>query len=163
MNGLIEPVYLAPLKHPFPRWYDANARCDYHTRIPDHSTENYNALKYKVQDLIKLGKLKLEESNESTGVEDLFEAKTEMIRQEEKAPREVGFGKSTILRDEVSVAKDKRDEASGSLTTEGPKERLRKLNKKEEKKTLQHMIRELELMLKVQKEYSAALREEYHR
>ena len=35
--------------------------------------------------------------------------------------------------------------------------------KKEEKKTFHHMIRELELMLKEQKEYSAALREEYHR
>ena len=163
VSDIIEPIYLAPFKHPFPRWYDIDARCDYHVKIPGHSTENCNALKYKVQDLIKLGKLKFEESNGPAVVEDLFEAKTEMIRQEEKAPREVGFGKSTILRDEVSVAKDKRDEASGSLTTEGPKERLRKLNKKEEKKTLQHMIRELELMLKVQKEYSAALREEYHR
>ena len=135
-NGLIEPVYLAPLKRPFPIWYDANAQCDYHARIPGHSTENYNALKYKVQDLIKFGKLKFEESNEPTVVEDLFEAKAKMIKQEEKAPREVRFGKMTIPRDKVSIAKDKRGEVGGSLTTERSKERLCKSNKKEEKKML---------------------------
>ena len=85
-----------------------------------------------------------------------------MIRQEEKAPREVGSKKAVISRDEVSIAKDKRSEASGSLTTERSKERLCKPNKEEEKKTFQHMMRELELMLKDQKEYSTALREEYH-
>ena len=53
-----------------------------------------------------------------------------------------------IPRDEVSIAKDKKGEASGSLTTEGSKERLCKPSKEEEKKTLQHMIRELKLMLK---------------
>ena len=47
-NGLIEPVYLAPLKHPFPKWYDTDAQCDYHVGIPSHSIENFNALKYKV-------------------------------------------------------------------------------------------------------------------
>ena len=80
---------MAPLKRPFPRWYDADARCDYHARIPGHSTENCNTFKYKVQDLIKFGKLKFEESNGPTVVENLSEAKAEMIRQEEKAPNEV--------------------------------------------------------------------------
>ena len=45
-----------------------------------------------------------------------------MIRQEEKAPRKVGFKKAAISRDEVSIAKDKGGEASGSLTIEGLKE-----------------------------------------
>ena len=113
---------MAPLKRPFPRWYDTDARCDYHVGIPSHSTENYNALKYKVQDLIKLGKFKFEELNGPSGVEDLFEAKAEMIRQEEKVPREVGSWKTTIPRDDVSIAKDKRGETSGSLTTKESKE-----------------------------------------
>ena len=95
-NGLIEPIYLAPFKHPFPIWYNANARCDYHVGIPGHSTENCNAFKYKVQNLIKLGKLKFKESNELVGVEG--KAK-KMIRQEEKAPREAGSKKPAILRD----------------------------------------------------------------
>ena len=50
----------------------------------------------KVQDLIKLGKLKFEESNGPTGVEDLFEAKAEMIRREEKALKEVGSENGNI-------------------------------------------------------------------
>ena len=138
-NGLIEPIYLAPLKRPFPRWYDANAWCDCHTRILGHSTKNCNAFKYKVQDLIKLGKFKFEELNGPTRVENLFEAKAERIKQEEKAPREVGSRKVAITRDEVSIAKDKRGETSGSLTTEVLKERLCKPNKEKKKKTLQHM------------------------
>ena len=55
--------------------------------ILGHSIENCNALKYKVQDLIKFGKLKFEELNGPAGVEDLFEAKAEMSRQEEKTSR----------------------------------------------------------------------------
>ena len=53
-----------------------------------------------------------------------------------------------ISRDDVSIAKDKRVEASGSLTTERSKERLCKSNKEKEKKMLQHMVRELKVMLK---------------
>ena len=71
-NGLIEPVYLAPLKCLFPKWYDTDARCDYHVGISCHSTKNCNAFKYKVQDLIKLGKFKFEELNRPAGVEDLY-------------------------------------------------------------------------------------------
>ena len=86
--GHIEPVQLAPLRPPFPRWYNTHTQCDYHARNSGHSTKNYSALKYKVQDLIKLGKLKFEESNGPVGVEDLSRAKAEMIRQEGKAPRD---------------------------------------------------------------------------
>ena len=42
--------------------------------------KKYNSLKYQVQDLIKLEKLKFEESNGPAEVEDLFEAKAEMIK-----------------------------------------------------------------------------------
>ena len=55
--------------------------------------KNCIALKYKVRDLINNGKLKFEESDGPVGVEDLFEAKAEMIRQEEKAPKEIRSGK----------------------------------------------------------------------
>ena len=89
-------VRLVPLRPPFSRWYNDNVQCDYHAGNPDHSTKNYSALKYKVQDLIKLGKLKFEESNGSIKVEDLSRAKAKMIRQEEKAPREENFGKAAM-------------------------------------------------------------------
>ena len=86
--------------------------------------------------MIKLGKLKFKESNGPVGVEDPSKAKTGMKGQEKEAPRKVGSGKAVILKDEISIAKDKRGEASGSLTTERSKERLCKLSKQEEKKTL---------------------------
>ena len=59
--GHIEPVYFSPLRPPFPRWYNARTRCDYHAGNPDHSMKNCTALKHKVQDLINLGKVKFEE------------------------------------------------------------------------------------------------------
>ena len=46
--------------------------------------KNCIALKHKVQDLIDDGKLKFKESNGPVGVEDLFEVKAKMIRQEKK-------------------------------------------------------------------------------
>ena len=55
--GHIKPVQLAPLRPPFPRWYNAHTQCDYHGGNPGHPTENCTALKYKVRDLINDGKL----------------------------------------------------------------------------------------------------------
>ena len=40
---------------PYPRWYDANATCDYHYGIKGHSTENFLALKNQVQALKTVG------------------------------------------------------------------------------------------------------------
>ena len=90
--------------------------------------------------MINLGKLKFEESNEPTRVEDLFGAKAEMIRQEEKAPREVGSWKEAIRRDEVSISKVGRGEAKGSSTTERLEERSCKPNREEENKTFYCMV-----------------------
>ena len=39
----------------YPRWYDANATCDYHYGIKGHSTENCLALKNQVQALKNVG------------------------------------------------------------------------------------------------------------
>ena len=64
-GGFIVPVHWAPLRPPFPRWYNANVRCDYHTENPCHSIENCSSLKREVQSLIKKGKLKFEESDGS--------------------------------------------------------------------------------------------------
>ena len=148
---------MAPFGPSFPRWYNACTRCDYHAGNPDHSTKNCTALKHKVQDLINLGKLKFEESNELVGIEDLFGAKTETTRQEEKTPKEIGSRKATIRRDEVSISKVRRGEAEGSSTIERSKERSCELNQEEENKTLHRMVRELKQMLKEQKNILAPL------
>ena len=86
--------------------------------------KNCTILKHKVQDLINLGKLKFEESNEQARVEDLFGVKAEMIRQEEKILREIGSRKVAIRREEVSISKVRRGEAEGSSTTKRSKEPL---------------------------------------
>ena len=44
-SQLVARVPLIPMEPPYPQWYDANASCDYHYGIKDHSTENYQALK----------------------------------------------------------------------------------------------------------------------
>ena len=87
----------------------------------------------------------------------------EIARQEHGVPRKASPGKAAIPRDKVPIAKVGKDGASGSLTTEGSKAQLYGSNIEEEEKTLQCMMRKLELMLKEQKEYAATLREEYHR
>ena len=104
--------------------------------------------------------MKFEQSNEPAGVENLFGAKAETTWQEENIPREIGSWKAAIRGDEVSISKVGRGKVEGSLTTERSKEQLCELNWEEENKTLYHMIRELEQMLKEQKEYSTTLREE---
>ena len=90
----------------------------------------------------------------------MFEAKAEMIRQEEKTPREARSQKVAIQRDEVSISKIRRGKVEGSSTTERSKERLCELNREEENKVLYQMMRELKQMLKEQKEYSTTFRKE---
>ena len=139
--------YLAPLRPPFLRWYNVNVRCDYHVGNPGHSTKNCSSLKREVQSLIKDGKLKFKESDGLVGVEDPSRAKTKMRRQEKEASMEASLEKAVILRNEISIARDKRGEMNGSLTTEGSKERLCELNGEDEKKTPQDLVQNLERML----------------
>jgi len=46
-NALVEICY--------PKFYDANGKCDYHGGAVGHSSENCQALKFKVQWLIDSG------------------------------------------------------------------------------------------------------------
>ncbi|XP_012442061.1 uncharacterized protein LOC105767082 [Gossypium raimondii] len=49
---VVSPFYLKPLQPPYPKWYDANAQCDYHVGITGHSIENCTAFKKLVERLI---------------------------------------------------------------------------------------------------------------
>ena len=53
----IEPIQARPCRPPFPKWYNVNIRCDYHSRVPGHSIEDCTIFKSKVQNLIEEGKL----------------------------------------------------------------------------------------------------------
>ncbi|XP_058726007.1 uncharacterized protein LOC131597320 [Vicia villosa] len=51
-NQLVQLRELGPPPDPLPPGYDANARCEFHSRAPGHTIEKCRALKCKVQDLI---------------------------------------------------------------------------------------------------------------
>lgn len=53
LNGSL--VKLRESRHPptpLPSGYDINAHCEFHTGAPSHNIDNYNAFRYKVQDLL---------------------------------------------------------------------------------------------------------------
>ena len=54
-SGHIELVQFAPLKPPFPRWYNAHTRCDYHGGNPGHPTKNCTSLKLRSKSFSMMG------------------------------------------------------------------------------------------------------------
>ena len=96
---------MAPLRPPFPRWYNAHTRCDYHAGNPGHSTENCIALKHKVQDLINDGKLNFEDLDNPAKVEDLSRVKVEITRQEKETAEEANFRKAAMPKEKVPISK----------------------------------------------------------
>ena len=54
--------YLKPPQPPYPKWYDANAQCDYHAGITGHSIENCIAFKMLVEKFINMGIVMLDDS-----------------------------------------------------------------------------------------------------
>ena len=60
-NALVAICPAKTLQPPYPRYYDANAKCEYHSREVGHSIGNCRALKFKVQSLIDSGWLTFQE------------------------------------------------------------------------------------------------------
>ncbi|XP_040944254.1 uncharacterized protein [Gossypium hirsutum] len=59
---VVSPFYLEPLQPPYPKWYNANAQCDYQAGIVGHSIEHCMAFKKLVERLIGLSVVKLDDS-----------------------------------------------------------------------------------------------------
>ncbi|GKU89512.1 hypothetical protein SLEP1_g3641 [Rubroshorea leprosula] len=57
--GLMKTVQAAPIRPPYPDWYDQQVRCEYHN-VVGHDTKYCTTLKHRVQDLIDEGKLQLD-------------------------------------------------------------------------------------------------------
>ena len=70
-NSLLVPVSLKTVEPPYPRGYDQNAKCDYHAGAVGHSTENCQALKYKVQQLINAKWLNFKKNEQNVGTNPL--------------------------------------------------------------------------------------------
>ncbi|CAN1132462.1 hypothetical protein LINPERHAP2_LOCUS7036, partial [Linum perenne] len=60
-NKQVAPAPYQQPSPPFPKWYNPEARCEYHGGAVGHLIENCPAFKYRVQDLIRAGWLKFEE------------------------------------------------------------------------------------------------------
>ncbi|XP_052878922.1 uncharacterized protein LOC128285482 [Gossypium arboreum] len=58
---VVSPFYLKPMQPPFPKWYDANAQCEYHAGISGHTIENCTAFKKLVERFIKMGIVKFDD------------------------------------------------------------------------------------------------------
>ena len=79
---LIALSYALPLKPPFPKSYDPNVHCDYHTGNPGHSTEDCISLKQKVQTLIEVGRINFRKPNQSNNLPpNFFGARTEEVKE----------------------------------------------------------------------------------
>ncbi|KAK5812007.1 hypothetical protein PVK06_027401 [Gossypium arboreum] len=57
---VVAPFYLKPLQPPYPKWYDANAQCEYHAGITGHSIENCTTFKKLVERFIQIGIVKFD-------------------------------------------------------------------------------------------------------
>ncbi|XP_016755240.1 uncharacterized protein [Gossypium hirsutum] len=57
---VVAPFYLKPLQPPFPKWYDANAQCEYHAGIVWHSIENCTTFNKLVERFIQMGIVKFD-------------------------------------------------------------------------------------------------------
>ena len=93
----------------------------------------------------------------SAEVEDSFRTKVEMTKQKKETPNEANFGKSTVPKEKVPIAK-----AGSSTTTEGSKERSCEPNEEKEKMVFQDLVRNLERILNEQNEYIITFRGEYN-
>ena len=61
--GSLVPMDIPPMQPSYPRWYNKNARCDYHYGNRGHSTKDCIALKRRVHDLIKDGALAFDDED----------------------------------------------------------------------------------------------------
>ena len=64
-NALVALCPVKVVQPPYPRYYDTNAKCEYHSGEIGHSTENCRALKYKVQSLLDSGWLTFQDQKPS--------------------------------------------------------------------------------------------------
>ena len=60
---VVSPFYLKPMQPPYPKWYDANAQCEYHAGATGHSIENCTTFKKLVERLINMGIVKFDDAS----------------------------------------------------------------------------------------------------
>jgi len=86
-NALVAICLAKTLQPPYSRFYDANAKCEYHSGEVSHSIENCRPLKFKVQSLIDSGWLTFQEQKPNVDKNPLSghaNATVNVVMEEEK-------------------------------------------------------------------------------
>ena len=60
---MLVPVSISPIRPPYPRRYNENASCDYHSGNREHSLKDCIALKWRVSEFIKKEELTFEDED----------------------------------------------------------------------------------------------------
>ena len=138
-----------PLQPPFPKSYNPNVHCDYHSGIQGHSTEDCISHKKKVQTLIEVGKINFKSSNQLNNLlPNFFEAKTEEVRQNILSTKNEEF---------VTISGGIQGRRTG-CTTEKPEKEKKASELQKENEKLQRLVQDMAYMMTEQKEFIAALR-----
>ena len=111
-NALVALCPAKTLQPPYPRYYDASAKCEYHSGEVGHSTENCRALKFKVQSLIDSRWLTFQEQKPSVNKNPLTgHANTTVnVVMEEESP--------SLVRS-MTVMKKPLNEVFGAISQAG--------------------------------------------
>ena len=62
-DGMLVLVSIPPIRPPYPRWYNENASCEYHSGNRGHYLEYCTALKWRVSEFIKKEELTFEDED----------------------------------------------------------------------------------------------------
>ena len=62
-GGMLVPVSIPPIRPPYPRWYNDNVSCEYHSGNKGHSLKDCTALKWRVSEFIKKMELTFEDED----------------------------------------------------------------------------------------------------
>ncbi|XP_016740316.2 uncharacterized protein [Gossypium hirsutum] len=96
---VVSPFYLKPLQPPYPKWYDANAQCDYHAGITGHSIENCTAFKKLVERLIGMGVVKFDEATKAENpLPDHTDSGINMVGEDRRIKADIADVKTPLRR-----------------------------------------------------------------
>ncbi|XP_040955986.1 uncharacterized protein [Gossypium hirsutum] len=117
---VVSPFYLKPLQPPYPKWYDANAQCDYHAGITGHSIENCTAFKKLVERLIGMGVVKFDDATKAENLlPDHTDGGVNMVSEDRRIKADIADVKTPLRRVWKEMVK------RGLIVSEGNCERKR--------------------------------------
>ncbi|XP_052484906.1 uncharacterized protein LOC128039989 [Gossypium raimondii] len=117
---VVSPFYLKPLQPPYPKWYDANAQCDYHTGITGYSIENCTAFKKLVERLIGMGVVKFDEATKAENpLPNHTDSGVNMVGEDRRIKADIADVKTPLRGLWMEMVK------RGLIVSEGSRERKR--------------------------------------